>query len=127
MSKTIYSRRITGFWPRIRSIIHAKMRESGSGIYVAYKGETPVSYVAADSRENAERMFGLLFSALFKDMVIYKDSKIYSESIAKDLNTQIKKKCENDLQSVEDQIAVLTLRAESIKYVQDICDILTRA
>lgn len=127
MSKTIQSRRINSHWPRIRNTIQSKTRETGSGMYVACHRDSPVSYVAADSRSSADRILRLLFSSIFEDLVIYKDSSNNSESDARQKNLSLGQKYSEDLQILDEQISTLTLRAESIRYIQDICNVLTKA
>jgi hypothetical protein len=127
MSMTIQSRRITTYWPRIRNTIQLKSKESGPGMYVACHRDMPVSYVAADSRIAAERILGILFAAIFEDLVIYKESSTFSEIEARQQNISLREKYSEDIRIIDEQIASLALKAESIRYVQDICDTLTRA
>jgi len=127
MSKTIQSRRITSHWPRIRNTIQSKSRETGPGMYVACHRDSPVSYIAADSRASADRILRLLFGSVFEDLVIYKDSSNNSECDARQKNISLSEKYSEDLRILDDQIATLSLRAESIRYVQDICNVLTKA
>jgi hypothetical protein len=96
-------------------------------MYVACHRDSPVSYIAAESRSSADRILRLLFGSIFDDLVIYKDSSNDSESDARQKNLALGQKYSQDLQILDEQIATLSLRAESIRYIQDICNVLTKA
>jgi hypothetical protein len=127
ISASTLSRRVRSHWIKFKAVMTARAEDDSPGVYVAYHKEEEIAFVYAVDRKSAERMFNLLLAPLLGSVSVFLDSASGLESDAAQKNARISEKHKENEILLQQEIALLTQRAEVSRFLQNVCDTLTSA